>query len=220
MNKIDNGNFNLKYYTIIRMIKNITNVLYNNIKNIYSYLLPYENDIILSKCKSFIIQQKDIKTMEDWYLMSFHSAETYIPKNIDYKSCQHIDKIMLYNQIKNKYKTTNLTLYATKADLIICNQVLEHDKNWKKILDNFFNSFDKFGILVITIPFNKSVDDKVVYINKYQNEHFNNIKIAISISYSSFFNIIYSYKNITYEIENINNGNNSDIFIYYFKKKF
>lgn len=180
--------------------------MYNSISNLGSWISNTfsSTDQILS-----FFNTNNINNVEEWLIQPFKNNKKSI--KVKYLAVYH-------SYIKNDMQTNeheivkyrNLVLYSSIADAIICNRVLEHDKNWQTIFDNFLFSFQKKGICIIDIPFNNGNLDKILSTSPETN---------ISISNKKFLEIIDRYKHISYEIDiQKNNNKYNQTMFFYFKK--
>ena len=58
----------------------------------------------------------------------------------------------LFNAETIDLEDTNLSYKSNSFDLVVCNQVLEHLKNYKKVIDDIIRVTSKKGYVVIGIP--------------------------------------------------------------------
>lgn len=104
---------------------------------------PYGSIDTYAKAMNFL---SDCATVEDWgcgtaYARNFLKTQKYI--GVDNSPSKFCDIV------------TNLTTYKSNVEGILIRHVLEHNFEWKKILDNALNSCQKKMVLVVFTPFSE-----------------------------------------------------------------
>jgi hypothetical protein len=97
----------------------------------------YGQEIVYQKAKDFLVDN-----VEDWGCGMGYAGyyfKTY--KGLDGSLSRAVSKV------------TDLETYTSQADNIMLRQVLEHNWNWKAILQNAVNSFQKKLFIGIHTPF-------------------------------------------------------------------
>lgn len=113
----------------------------------------YGNDMTYQKAMEYL---DDCKVLEDWgcgtaYAWKFRAPEKiYI--GIDGSPSQFNDRM------------ADLRNYRSKADGILMRHVLEHNFEWRKILENALSSFRQRMVIINFIPLFKG-QDKVLAVN-------------------------------------------------------
>jgi hypothetical protein len=101
----------------------------------------YGDDTTYRKGMSFL---DGYGTVEDWgcgtaYAKRFLKSSNYL--GIDGSKSDFVDKVV------------DLRSYTSEADCIFMRHILEHNRDWPKILSNAVNSFQKRMVLIIFTPF-------------------------------------------------------------------
>jgi len=109
------------------------------------------DDVTYRKAMDFLA---DCEIVEDWgcgcaYAKKFCKAPKYV--GIDGSESKFADKV------------ADLREYTSEADGILMRHILEHNHDWKKVLENALKSFKRKFVLVIFTPFQETT--KVLALN-------------------------------------------------------
>jgi SAM-dependent methyltransferase len=113
---------------------------------------PYGgDDLTYKKAMDFL---SDCEVVEDWgcgtaYAKRFCTIPKYV--GIDGSESKFADKV------------ADLREYVSEADGILMRHILEHNHDWRKVLENALKSFKKKFVLVIFTPFQEKT--KVLALN-------------------------------------------------------
>lgn len=155
---------------------------YKNLKEIPT---EYGNTPTFKLAADFL---KECKTIEDWGCGS----------GVFLSFCKNAIGIDGSDTPFATKKFIDLTNYISEVDGIHIRHVLEHNYEWKKILNNLFKSAKKKIVITLFIPLNDK--DNTEEIN--HNKRIGVDVPSLSISKKEFMDIVqkYNFKNINFEI--------------------
>lgn len=153
--------------------------------------------IIINYCKQLIIKN-NITSMEEWGCGQA-KIKSLIP-NIKYLG---IDG----SNTGYQNKIYDLVEYKSNIECIFMKHVLEHNVEWKKILENLIESFQKLCIIVIHTPYQDTTKVLGYSLNEINKYGYNINLEKIGFSKSDLSNIFNKYK-IKYEFLTIDKNEN------------
>lgn len=100
---------------------------------------------------------KDCKEIEDWGCGKGW-FRAFVPESIKYTGVDGSE---------NKFvdKVVDLEKYTSKVEGIYMRHVLEHNYEWKKVLQNAVDSFTKKMVLVVFTPFSEGKTEQIDFIH-------------------------------------------------------
>ena len=115
------------------------------------------DDPLTASMASHWLDQPDILTIEDWGC-GYGGFKEYIAAHQTYVGIDGSNTIFAD-------KTEDLVTYLTSVDAIHMRHILEHNQDWRSILNNFLYSFNKRAVLTVFTPFTQQESIIQVYEN-------------------------------------------------------
>lgn len=113
-----------------------------------------EKDISLLRVVDFINDDEEVKTLEDWGC-GICICQKYFRPDISYTGVDG-------TKVLETVKVADLNEYKSKVDAIFMRHVLEHNPNWRQMLQNLLDSFTRKAIIMVFTPFSKEAHDTSV----------------------------------------------------------
>ena len=165
--------------------------LWNNVyeNEAVNFGIMYGDDYT-AKLASEWLNQDSITTIEDWgcgyggFKNFIAPHQTYI--GVDGSNTPFADKIV------------DLSMYETQVDAIHLRHVIEHNQNWKIILENFLSGFTKKAVLTLFTPFMAETTTVAAYENWRGT---GTTMVDISLSYDELMSIISKHQDIKVKTE-------------------